>query len=56
MIKRSCFTSITVGFISLLLLVESAPADLMNGDFSAFRVLHYIGFFPLASPLAISEI
>ena len=35
MIKRSFFTSITVGLISLLVLAESAPAGLMNGDFSA---------------------
>ena len=35
MIKRSFFTSIIVCFVSLLVLAESAPADLMNGDFSA---------------------
>ncbi len=34
MLKRSIFTSITVGFISLLVLAESAPAGLTNGDFS----------------------
>ena len=38
MIKRSCFTSIIAGFVSLLVLTESAPADLVNGvkngDFS----------------------
>ncbi len=34
MIKRSCFTLITVGLISLLVLSQSASADLVNGDFS----------------------
>ena len=34
MLKRIIFTSITVGFISLLVLAETASADLMNGDFS----------------------
>ena len=33
MIKRSCFTSIIAGFVSLLVLAESAPADLANGEF-----------------------
>ena len=35
MIKRSCFTSIIAGFVSLLVLAESAPADLLNGDFES---------------------
>ena len=33
MIKKSCFTSIIVGFVCLLVLAESAPADLVNGEF-----------------------
>ena len=34
MMKTSCFTSIIVGFVSLLVLGESAGADLVNGDFT----------------------
>ncbi|MBL7189376.1 MAG: hypothetical protein ISS70_23860 [Phycisphaerae bacterium] len=33
MIKRSCFTSIIAGFVSLLVLTESAPADLDTEEF-----------------------
>jgi len=38
MVKKSCFTLIIAAFVSLLVLAESAPADLVNGvengDFS----------------------
>jgi len=33
MIKKSCFTSIFAGFVALLVLAESAGADLANGEF-----------------------
>ena len=33
-LKRNCFTSIITGFVFLLVLAESAPAGLVNGDFS----------------------
>ena len=47
MMKKGCFTSIIAGFVFLLVLAESAPADLVNGDFSKnFTGNTYVDFDP----------